>query len=170
MLNPNMRLIIKLLLFVLVAGIFLPFFTLGPGGGPLLDPPELALLDIEVPQLPNFMGKEEAVTTSGSSTQVYRWRDSEGQIHYSSEPPPKTVKAKGVTLDSHVNVVPAVKFDATPRQRETGKQSREKLPGSIDPIYSPQKVKQLIDDAHDAQDLLNSRKNELDRQAGELER
>jgi hypothetical protein len=39
---------------------------------------------------------------------IYKWRDAQGEIHYSNEPPPPDALYEQIEIDPDVNTLPAV--------------------------------------------------------------
>lgn len=57
--------------------------------------------------LPTSLPSVESLT-SGGKTQVYKWVDENGVIHYSQEPPPEEAQAQSLELDpANLNVMAA---------------------------------------------------------------
>ena len=101
--------------------------------------------------------KEKAIPESNKSEiSLYKWRDEKGVIHYTSEKPTSEVKKlETIKIDNQTNVMPAVS-DAergeSPSSVQTTQQSTPLIPENL---YSPEGVKQLIDQAKDVQNLVN---------------
>lgn len=55
------------------------------------------------------ISKEEKSTLSGK-IKVYSWRDEQGNIHFTDQPPEGGRQVKTIQLDPNVNVMPAVKM------------------------------------------------------------
>lgn len=129
--------------------------------------------DLSMPSLDKFGNKVDevfnSVTNSTSSNTdnnyIYKWQDENGQIHLTSEQPAEGIDFETVKLQNDVNVVPSV----TTNSNEAGiieepdtNESNSAL--SLNNIYSPDKIKQLKQDAEAVRDQLNQRtdiQNEL---------
>ena len=117
--------------------------------------------DIAMPSLPKLGGDSK----SGETNLIYKWKDSEGGWHYSSELPEDGAVFEQIDVDPNANVMDAVKVsveepepesDSTKKKQKSkkaGKESDEEDPA----LYSPEGVKKLMDDAKNVQELLNDR-------------
>lgn len=104
--------------------------------------------------------------TDQNATRVYKWQDAAGEWHFSNQPPPTGIKGSVETYRSDVNIT-----QAPPRVIEAPAEVVEKdatdIPTTASPllpITDPEKVKQLIDDAKNVQNLVNSRQQSIDQQ------
>ncbi|MDX5299880.1 MAG: DUF4124 domain-containing protein [Gammaproteobacteria bacterium] len=86
----------------LVAALAAPFFLNAPNGKPVMKLPAFEDL-VPIPGTPS----------PGDLQLVYKWRDAQGQVHYSDQPPADT-PWETLTVDPGTNVIPAVK----PREPE----------------------------------------------------
>lgn len=153
-----MKLIINLLLLALVVAAVLPFITLGPNGNALLKLPDLKFPDINMTEIPEDpVTQQKTVSDDVESALVYKWRDSDGHTHYTSDPPPQGVQSEMLSLRPGTNVVPTIKPPQPSKQVTKPKIEKDSL-GSV---YSPANVRQLIEDARNVQNILNERANEL---------
>lgn len=85
---------------------------------------------------------------------VYKWVDEHGVTQYSTEAPPQTTPTQTLELDPNTNIVQSVRMpEATPE--ETNNSPQVALPEG--PIYSPDNIKQLMDNAKNVQKLLDER-------------
>ena len=91
------RIFIALVIIVLVA-LAVPFFALGPDGGPLLRPYHLTHPQDAVERIRMRFVAHETV--------IYKWRDAGGDWMYGAEPPPG-VEAEAIAVHSETNVMPA---------------------------------------------------------------
>ncbi len=112
-----MKLFIKLLLFTVVLAVGAPFLLKDEDGRPLLDASKLRMPELGTPPMPDLSRLEEAVEDTrrklsrlGEESReemgavVYRWRDAQGNWHFSDDPP-DGVASERVTLDPAANVV-----------------------------------------------------------------
>lgn len=87
---------------------------------------------------------------------LYKWRDTKGIIHYTSEKPAADIKVETIKLSNATNIVPAVST-ANTNQNVPQKQLPETVNSdeSNANIYSPQGIEQLFDQANDVKNLMN---------------
>ena len=156
-----MKLIIKLLLLTLVGAAALPFITLGPNGSALLKSPDLEVPEFDTSKISELVSTHEPISGKDQSAPVYKWRDSDGQTHYTTEPPPQDIQSETLYLNSDINVVPAVESPQPGNRVE--KPSMQKY--SVGSVYSPDKVQRLMDDARNVQNILNERANQMQRRS-----
>ena len=152
-----MKLIINLLLLTLVVAAVLPFITLGPNGSALLEPPDINVPDFDIPKISELVTKSKPASNDDQSALVYKWRDSDGRMHYTSDPPPQGVQSEMLSIRPDTNVVPAVK-PPQPSKQVTKPKTQKDPVGSV---YSPGNIRQLIDDARNVENVLNDRATEL---------
>lgn len=100
----------------------------------------------------------EAAPEPPAETTVYKWKDKNGEWHFSNQPPPEGVAAEITIYRSDVNVMPSPKADTSPEEKAANN------PGDIPllPITDPARVKQLIDDAKNVQNLADERQQQID--------
>jgi hypothetical protein len=102
-----MGLIIKVILAILVIALAAAFFIEGKDGKPLLTLDELQQPDA----LPRIKDKvtdlvdEDNSRSAGSKDKIYRWRDEEGNLHFSNIEPVDKSAVKTVEVDPGVNVI-----------------------------------------------------------------
>lgn len=70
-----------------------------------------AMPKIEPPGLPK-LGDILPETELAGKDQLYKWRDAQGQWHYTSEQPAEGVKFEQLTIDRNTNVLPGRQADA----------------------------------------------------------
>ncbi len=112
-----MKLFIKLLLFTLVLAVGAPFLLKDEDGRPLLDASQLRMPELGTPPVPDLSRLEDTVdgvrktlsrlgdeTREKAGTVVYKWRDAQGNWHFSGDAP-QGVASERVTLDPDANVV-----------------------------------------------------------------
>ena len=63
---------------------------------------------IAVSELVNDTPLEGAVRSTLGTTRVYKWRDTEGTVHITDEPPPEGTKFEQLEYQNDANVVPSV--------------------------------------------------------------
>lgn len=117
--------------------------------------------------LPNFASVSNSVKAPdlkglipAGKERAYKWKDADGLVHYSGEPPSEGQAVELLDVDPNTNLVQGLK--ATP------KPSAEPGPGPAQPqipsgnIYSPETIKELMDNAKGVQDTLNKRYEDLE--------
>ena len=140
------RFMVKLFALALILALVAPFLPVWKGGRPLLTlddlkwPEGLPSADLEVPRLGG--GRTEPVI-------IYKWRDTEGQIHFSNEPPPDGVLFERVEVDPNANSIPAVRAPAP----ETD---------SSPSLYSPEGIERLTTEARGVEDSMQDRARRIE--------
>jgi uncharacterized protein DUF4124 len=88
------------------------------------------------------------------NTYLYKWRDDKGVIHYTSERPKEDIqKLESIKINNNTNVVPSASKNNTAKTIPAQQQpSNTDLPANL---YSPEGVKNLINQAKDVQNLVN---------------
>lgn len=111
---------------------------------------------------------ESSLTTADkalqkNTTKVYKWQDATGEWHFSSQPPPTGIKGSVETYRSDINIT------QTPAPVEVVAEPTEKVSTDIPttaspllPITDPERVKKLIEDAKNVQNLVNDREKNID--------
>lgn len=112
---------------------------------------ELKTLDT-VKSRPTEQG--EALGT-GDAT-IYKWRDDEGVLHYTSEPPPQGAHSTVVKLDPNVNVLSAVK-PAKPEAQPAKPEKQEPPAEGLSNPYTPEGVKDIMEKAKKTQQQMQER-------------
>ncbi len=147
-----MRLIFKMIVIcIVVAGLT------GYGGYLMTGRPVWDL--VSLPKMPKFEGVSKPALPGSADgfDRVYKWTDAEGVLHYSSEPPADEILAEELNINSNTNVVSAVE----PQRDEPEPQAKPEAPAEQNevapPLYTPEGVKQVMEDAKDVQRLLNER-------------
>ncbi len=95
---------------------------------------------------------------STEDTYLYKWRDAKGVIHYTSEKPSNNIaNIESIKINNDTNVVPSVSSVSSNEEEPVQQQSvASELPTEIPPnLYSPEGVKQLIDQAKNVQNQMN---------------
>ena len=95
---------------------------------------------------------------------VYQWVDAQGQTHYGSTPPTGQGNYEKKAIHTSTNVMNAQKIAEEEEQEETQK-SRVSKVGSV---YSPEGVKDLMEDAKNTSKLLEERAAEQKKMLEEL--
>ena len=87
---------------------------------------------------------------SDEKVQVYRWRDENGVMQFSSTPPQDAL-AERVELDPNSNIMQAVSVEKIAEPEKKGVTNRPQSP------YTARRLKKVMDDAKDVESLLKQR-------------
>lgn len=144
-----------LIIFIIVAIAGAVFYGLNPSG------------DNSAPLL-RGLGKVKSLTQQATpeapvETVVYKWQDKNGEWHFSNHPPPEGAAASTTTYRSDINVVAPPQAESPPTQESPAAKLADN-PGipSLLPITDPDRVKKLINDAKNVQNLADDRQHQLD--------
>ncbi len=146
------KLIVKMLvLLAIVVGMSNYALYLMTGQSPFAgDGPDLS---IGLPSASSVLpaGKEQA----------YKWRDKDGVVHYSSEPPPDSESAELLQVDPNTNLVQGLRPSESQEAETAETTPQAALPQGT--VYNPENIRKLIDDAKKVQETLNERNAELEK-------
>ncbi|MCK5396274.1 MAG: DUF4124 domain-containing protein [Gammaproteobacteria bacterium] len=92
---------------------------------------------------------------------VYKWRDQNGIMQFSSEPPPTVTDAEQVVLDPNSNLMQAVKV---PEKEEPKAVAEAVAPNP----YTIRGMKKVMDDAKSVEAVLQKRHEEQQKMMGDL--
>lgn len=97
-----------------------------------------------------------------TSQVIYKWTNEEGVLQYSNAPPPAGTPAQIVKPDPDANLILAVPVPESapePAHVTTGSGDGEKpVADAGEPFpYSPEQIKKTVEDARDAQRIMNER-------------
>ena len=152
-----MKLFAKLMIAALVIAMALPFTILkDENGNTLMSFKNLGLPDFSMPDMPDA---KKLTSGSGQKDYFYKWYDAEGNVQFTTEPPPEGVEYTVKGYDPDTNLIQAVQAPS----EKTAQQNQEKPAapgldsGALDNPYSPDNVKKLIEDAKNVQKILNQR-------------
>ncbi len=100
-----------------------------------------------------------------SKTTVYSRKNEAGIIEFSDSAPTSNANTKIIVIDGNANLIPAVRASKTSPINEK-KPDKETITGisPATPYTEPKKIKQLIEDASNLENVLNNRKSNQDRQ------
>lgn len=159
-----MKLFGKLLIAALVLAVLLPFtFLKGKDGKPLMSLSDIKAPKLALPEMPDALkhSNKEQTPTAGGKDIIYKWRDSKGELHFSSSPPADGTEYTAKGYDPNANLIQAVEVKTEPvekpQQQSDNNDSKPQKPFEIGNPYSPKKVEKLINDAQNIQKLLNDR-------------
>lgn len=105
-------------------------------------------------KLPDFStpSLSEVNPLSDGKDKAYKWTDEHGVTHYSNEEPPVESAAEIIEVDPNTNIIQSIEIP----EKET-----EKEPSTITPVegplYKPENIKKLIDDAKNVEKVLQDR-------------
>ncbi len=103
----------------------------------------------------------EVVGDSGSA--IYKWKDAAGVWHFTNELPVGVTDAETVLISSNTSVQ-AFKPQTEPEQAkvESPVEARQDGPVELDLMPTPGRVKKLIEDAQNVQNILDERVKQMD--------
>jgi len=111
--------------------------------------------DLNVPEIslkPPTLGK---LSPNSSMQTVYKWVDDNGVTQYTSELPPGHIQSQALELDPNRNIVQATEIPDAEEEKPAIEKPPLALPNS--PVYSPDTINTLVNDAKNVQTLLNER-------------
>jgi len=168
-----MKLFGKLLIAVLIIGLLLPFTILkGPDGKPLMRFSDLKLPKFSTPDLPEItsLGSAAASASSNNGNVIYKWKDAEGNLQFTSSPPPAGVEFTVKEYDPNTNLIQSVQLPAEEIVEVADENDTEKPASPLDDVgsvYSPEKIEKLFEDAKNVEKLLNDRLKNQSAQIGD---
>jgi hypothetical protein len=159
-----MKLFTKLLITALVLAVILPFTIIkGRDGRPLMSISDLKMPDLSMPGVPDSVDVPSlpGVSGSGRTDTVYQWRDKDGSLHFTTDPPPPGVEYTVKGYDPNANLIQSIKPEseeqvAEVESGESSDSSSAKDRGIGNP-YSPERIEKLFDDAENVQKLIDER-------------
>ncbi len=156
-----MKLFAKLLLAALVLALLLPFTILKDDQGKtLMSFSKIGLPDFNLPGMSSFSSNKLTPSSSGLGGKdiFYRWYDADGNVQFTTEPPPDGIEYTVKGYDPNANVIQAVKMPAAETAAnepaptgETANASPEMNP------YDTESIKKLFEDTKNIEKLLNQR-------------
>ena len=167
----QMKLTWKLLIALLFIAVLLPFTILkNENGNTLMSFSDFSLSSVSMPafSMPNFsanFGSGEIVPANDDDMSgkviFYKWYDSEGNIQFSSEPPPDGIEYTLKGFDPNANVIPSVKLPPDQTQTKESATTPVKAAGSEngDDPYSVDRITKLFEDTKNIEELLSQRLN-----------
>ena len=108
--------------------------------------------ELSMPKLPGG----EISAGSGRTDIIYEWRNAEGELHFTSSPPPEGIEYTVKGYDPNVNLIQSIQVKHEEPEK-TPVEPQLKKPADIGNPYSPQNVEKLINDAQNVQKVLNDR-------------
>ena len=162
----QMRLFAKLMIAVLFIAMLLPFTVLkDDDGDTLLSFSDFSLPSISTPNfsLPEFFDNGKIMSSSDDDLSgkdiFYKWYDGEGNIQFTTEPPPDGIEYTLKGFDPNANVIRAVKVPPKESKAEEATPTRVKArePEAETSPYSGDDIKKLFEDTKNLEKLLNQR-------------
>ena len=156
-----MKFFAKLMISLLFIAVLLPFTILrGPDGDTLMSFSDFKLPDFSVPDMPAGAKIPSPLDGGGGKDIVYKWQDAEGNLHFTSEPPPDGIDYNVMGFDPNTNVIQAVKppvEEEEPAEDETEQASGSENSDGVGNPYSPEKIEKLFEDAKNVENLVKQR-------------
>lgn len=116
-----------------------------------------AMPDVSLPSMPSLGENGE-----GKPIEVYKWVDADGVINYSQKKPEDSVAAETMMIDPETNVVQADKLpEPMPEAPVAETKPAPSLP-EMSLLPTPERVKQLMDDAKGIQAKMDDRTKMLE--------
>jgi hypothetical protein len=145
---------VRLLIIFLIAAIAAAvLYSLNPFGD------KLSLSLPELPDTPSLDTDDEKARV----TKVYKWQDKDGEWHFSNHPPAEGVARKVIIYRSDTNVIQSPKTSPKPAKPSQPSGEPETTASPLMPITDPDKVKKLMDDAKNIENLLQDRQEQMDK-------
>jgi hypothetical protein len=160
-LESRMKLFMKLMLAALVIALLLPFTILKDDQGKtLMSFSSFSLPDFNMPDMPGMSSSKQLVPSVGDhagTDMVYQWNDSQGNVHFSTEPPADSIKFTVKGYDSNANVIQAVKLPeieapAEPVAADATASNGQDSPG-LENTYNIEDIQKLVDDSKKTEEL-----------------
>jgi hypothetical protein len=163
-----MKLFVKLMLALLVLAALLPFTLLkNDRGTTLMSLSDISLPDFEIPDFSRVTPSETLVPSlpepSGMDV-FYQWYDGEGNLHFTSEPPPEGVDYSIREFDPNANVIPSVELpaednataaSAVPPAKTGEPDAEQEAPNP----YDKESIQKLFEDAKNIEQLFQQKMN-----------
>ena len=159
-----MKLFAKFLIAALFIAMLLPFTILkGPDGNTLMSFSDIGLPDLSMPDLPSVPSgsKMSSALDGGGEIIFYQWYDADGNVQFTTEPPPQGIEYTVKGYDPDTNVIQAVELPAEESQPEEASGQAEKTDDIGNP-YDPARIEKLFEDAKNVEKLLKQRFEEAD--------
>lgn len=142
--------LIKVMVFFLVAAFSGLFFLKGPGGE--------AILSLE-----DFKPDVPKIESDPLPTKVYRWQDENGVWQFSNQPADEN-QGELVELDGKINTMPAI--DVTTLNSARNKSGADRSSGMSMPTglttVSGSQLEEMMDTVNHLQETVDNRKAEID--------
>jgi hypothetical protein len=129
--------------------------------------PDISMPKLSMPDLPDFSSSKQIIPANDDDLSgkdiFYKWYDNEGNIQFTSEPPPDGTEYTLKGFDPNANVIQSVKLppskseadDSAPEQKKTPVVTHDPENG-VNP-YSGDSIKKLFEETRNIEKLLNQR-------------
>ena len=153
-----LKFLFKIILVILILfglGSYTNYLLTGKAPDIVINKPTLP--DIKMSNLTETLSDKFSVIKEkkpAANTYLYKWRDTKGVMHYTSEKPPENIQNfESIKLSNDTNIIPAVSDNEVAHK----KPAQQQVPSTNLPanIYSPEGIKHLFDQAKDVQNLMN---------------
>ena len=155
-----MKLFAKLMLAALVIAMLLPFTILKDDSGNTL----MSFSDFTLPSISDQLSGVKKITPAGDLLQgedrVYQWRDNDGNLHFSTEPPAQGIDYEVIHFDPAANVIQSVKLPSEEQAAESSENRDETAsadPADIGNPYTGESIQKLFEDARNLEKLFGQR-------------
>lgn len=155
-----MKLFAKLLITALVLAAILPFTVFkGPDGRPLMSFSDLKIPNFSTPEVPRSIqdAMPDLPQDKPGGDVIYKWRDKNGILQFTSAPPPPGVEYTAKGYDPNVNLIQSVEIPAEEPEAQQAVEVGQKSNFDLKNPYSPKAIEKLFDDAENVQKLINDR-------------
>jgi hypothetical protein len=158
---------------ILVLAMLLPFTILKDEDGNTLMSfsdfrlPDLSLSNFSIPDMPSISDGTQQVSLDedlGGKDVFYKWYDTEGNVQFTSEPPPEGTEFTLKGFDPDANVIQSVKLPTVdPGEEESSATGNNpENPEEIVNPYSQDSIKKLFEDTRNIEKLLKQRLQDQD--------
>ena len=157
-----MKLFLKLMLALLFIALLLPFTILkDDDGNTLMSVKDISLPEFSLPDLSSARSLVPDTPASSGMDKFYKWYDSEGNVQFTTEPPPDGVEYTVKEYDPDTNLIQAVELpkEEAPEKTtslQTGNPAADAPTDDFNP-YSKEKIEKLMEDTKNIEKLLNQR-------------
>ena len=169
-----MKLFVKLIFAALFIAVLLPFTVLkGKDGQPLMNFRDLKMPDIGMPKVPSKVKLPSLSEQNPGQDIVYQWRDAEGNLNFTSSPPPEGIEYTAKGYDPNANLIQSVKLEEEASEQDRGADSEQNTGDQVEKAsdignpYSPEKIEKLFNDAKNVEKLLNDRMKQQEAMLGQ---
>lgn len=156
-----MKLFAKLMITLLVIAMLLPFTILkGPDGNTLMSFSDLSLPSFSLPDMPKMPSAGDLAPSAGNLSGkdvFYQWYDADGNVQFTTDPPPDGVEYTRKGYDPNANVIQAV--EPLPEKGDEAAEVTEIKPpeDDIGNPYSQEAIEKLFKDAQNIEKMLSEK-------------
>ena len=109
--------------------------------------------------------ENNAEKTDPNSIRVYKWQDASGTWQFSNEPPPEGVARSVKIYRTDANITQSTKPEPPPAEETADTADIPTTAAPLMPITDPERVKKLMEDAKNVQNLLDQHQQSIDKAA-----